>query len=52
MLLRGGEPYEIHAGVDGTDFDALPPAGQFSNLLRIFLAAARRPYLMRLIVSV
>ena len=50
VLLRGGEPYEIHgAGVDGTDFDALAARG--GNSLqpgpRIFPDGARRPYWMR-----
>ena len=37
VLLRGGEPYEIHgAGVDGTDFDALAARG--GNSLRTWAA--------------
>ena len=37
VLLRGGEPYEIHgAGVDGTDFAALAARG--GNSLRTWAA--------------
>lgn len=54
VLLRGGEPYEIHgAGVDGTDFEALAARGGIPSGpgQRTFPGVARRPYSMRRIAS-